>query len=102
MALMRTVVLENRAANIITEAEKAYPRIRDMYDALEWRISRQPESGALLAGFDPPRRVVHSLEWPGFPGSLVLVYTHDENEVTVIGARIIPPASAKIAQIKSA
>lgn len=102
MALPRNLILENRAASVIDAAAVTYPRIRDMYEGLEWRITRQPESGELIAGFDPPRRIVHSLEWPGFPGSLVLTYQYTDTDVEVIGAKIVPPASSKIPSIKSA
>ena len=57
MAQYRTVILEHRAARVIDEAATTYPRIRDMYDGLEWRICHSPESGEPIAGFDPPRRM---------------------------------------------
>lgn len=89
-------------AVIIDAAALNYPRIREVYDGLEWRITRQPEAGALIGTYDPPRRVVHSKEWPGFPGSLVLTYQYTDTDVEVIGARIEPPASSKIPSIRSA
>jgi hypothetical protein len=102
LVVLREVILENRASSVIDKSVAEHPHFDEVYRALEWRIARNPEVGVLVAGFEPPRRVIRSTSWPAFPGALVLTYTYTAEVVTVIGAKVIPPGSTGAAKVKSA
>jgi hypothetical protein len=84
---MRTVICEDAVTRVLKEAESRHPKIHDLWDALEWRIARRPESGVAVTGqyyIYKQQRV--RTDHP----DLVVVYEFDNNTVTVYSLRIVP------------
>ncbi len=91
MAYARTIIEQPEVSAILDSEIKAFPRLKELFDGLKWRLSRQPEAGYAVSGTSPPVFVVRSQLWPGFPGRLILEYRSTENEVTIIKAKLERP-----------
>lgn len=78
---MRTVTSEPRVSAILETSSLVSPRILEQYDALEWKLSRSPESGVAL---DPPyyiyRQGRRRKEYP----ELTVLYTFTADEVSIL------------------
>jgi len=93
MAFARTIV-EARDASALIDAEiDGYPRLRELYDGLLWRLARQPQIGYPVPDTQPPLYLVHSRDWkrPGLP-VIVLAYTYSDDRVFVQAVRVLASA----------
>jgi len=85
----RSVVEETGVTETIAGASGDYSRIEDVYDALKWRLARNPESGVVL---DTPQGVYYLIKTPiwkisGVP-VLTALYRFDGNEVVIISIKV--------------
>lgn len=89
MAFARTVILENVVREYLEAEIRGYPRLRDYYRALEWRIARQPELGYPVPSSNPRRYLAKTIPFR-FPVPLVLtiMYRYTESEVVIELARV--------------
>lgn len=93
MAFPRSVKVEREVEEYIQIEEKKYTRIRDVFDALLWRIARQPEIGYPIVHLSPERYLIksHPFRLP-VPIQLKLLYRYDDEEVVVEFAQIEAPS----------
>ncbi len=84
MAFARTIVEDGTAAQTITEAINAYPRLGAAWEGWKWRLARDPgRDASKLPGGNPQRFILKTLTLPSVP-SLTIHYSFDENEVRII------------------
>ena len=88
MAFARTVILEDAAREYLDEEERKYPRLSEVYRALEWRIARQPEAGYRIPNYTPARYLVKSLYRQPCACILTLMYRFTESEVNIEFVRV--------------
>lgn len=94
MAFARTIVETRDASSIIDEQIELYPRLRDLYDGLLWRLSREPELGYPVPATQPQLLLVHSRDWqrPGLP-VILIAYTYSDEQVFVQAIRVSASAA---------
>lgn len=85
----RTVILEKPAEEALDAGIAQFPGLDEVYQALEWRICRDPEAGRLIKVGLASAYVIRSKEWIKTP-SLVLMYRYTEVSVTILRARVRP------------
>lgn len=91
MAYARTVVESRDAQGLIDNETDGYPRLRDLYDGLLWRLARQPEIGYPVPETDPPLFLIHSTNWRRRPlPVIVIAYTYTPDRVFVQAVRVLP------------
>lgn len=83
MGWARSVILESAAAEFLDESADRLPRLKDVLQALEWRLARQPEIGTPVSSFSPLRYLVKSEDWGVFPFRLTLLYPFTDEEVII-------------------
>jgi hypothetical protein len=83
----RTVILEDSARVVLDAAIHKYPELEAVYEGLEWRVSRTPQTGYAVKGTSPQAYLLRSKEWLA-PVSLVLLYTFTDDDVTVKAVRL--------------
>src|SRR5258708_7028438 len=93
MAFARTIVEARDASALIDTEIDNYPRLRDLYDGLTWRVARDPHIGYPVPETSPPLFLVHSRDWkrPGLP-VIVLAYTFTVDRVFVQAVRVLASA----------
>ena len=93
MATAKALRVERVVEDYIKAEERRYKRVRDVYDALLYRIARQPEIGYPITHLSPTRYLVKSLPFRlPVPIQLKLLYQFDEHEVVVEFAQIEAPS----------
>lgn len=93
MATARALRVEQVVEDYITAEERRYTRVRDVYNALLYRIVRQPEIGYPITHLNPARYLVKSLPFRlPVPIQLKLLYRFDADEVVVEFAQIEAPS----------
>lgn len=87
---MYFLVEEPHVTVAIAEAYLAYPRFHDLYDALTWRLTRDPYPLEALQ-IAPDTYLVKSVNWD-YPGFCVitLIYTVSLSHVCVEDFRVDP------------
>jgi hypothetical protein len=84
---MRTVICEDAVTRVLDQARPQHPQLGDLWDALEWRIAKRPETGVpVTAQFYVYRQHRVKNEHP----DLVILYEFDDHSVTIYTLRIIP------------
>jgi hypothetical protein len=67
--------------------------LEDVYRALEWRLCREPEEGAIRISRKTPVYLMPSKPWVDAP-RLVVLYRFDDKRVTVLSVRATEPKDA--------
>ena len=89
MASARRVRVEPVVADYIDDEKTKYTRISDFFDALLWRIARQPDAGYPIAHLSPTRYIIKSAPFRlPVPIQLKLLYRYDDEEVVVEFAQV--------------
>lgn len=93
MAFARDVIESRDVSALIDTEIESFPRLRELYDGLLWRLARQPEIGHVVESTVPPLLLVHSRDWkqPGLP-VIVLAYTFTADRVFVQAVRVLGSA----------
>lgn len=86
----RTVIEEDAVSKAVEEAIERYPQAGDMFNALVWRIARDPRSGAELEDTGKWIIKLPTVKGIGNP-VLVATYTFDEDEVVVDWVKYYDP-----------
>ena len=86
---MRTVRLEHEAEQSLKEHENEFSRFDEVYRALEWLLSNDPEQGHTLGG--GIRICLHAAIWAATP-SILATYSYTEDMVVIYGIKAIPPS----------
>lgn len=90
---LRTVRLEDSAAEIVDSARQTHPRFGDAYNGLEWLLARSPERGI--------NAVVDEVQWAVYvQGSdplaktpeIWVLYQYDDKEVRIYAINLAPHA----------
>lgn len=90
------VELRAECAIALEEYCAKYPRARDVYRGIVWRLEREPDVGALLNLRDPSStcdgetRMVKSKMTPFLP-TLTMIYRHEGDRVRIIRLHVSPP-----------
>lgn len=95
MAWAREVVEELTVSEDIDEICEKHERVRELFDGLLWRVSRDPEAGAEVGG-KGRLHVIRSELWEAMPGSLALAYRFDDDTVHVIGVQFTPRPGSEL------
>ena len=95
---MRQVIEQQRAQIALDALAPSHNRIKEIFDALVWRISRRPQDGVRLTPADTPllplesapAYVVHSDDFTHIPGlpCLTLVYRANNTHILIEDLRI--------------
>ena len=90
MAFARQVVEEHSVQDTIDNHSDEHPRFLDFWEALKWRLARQPEVGYPIPHSNPLLYLVHSAHWD-VPGAVVIValYGFSMDEVVVKAVKVI-------------
>ena len=78
-----------------------YPRARDVFHGLKWRLERQPDAGALLNLRDPESkcdgetRIIKSKLTPHLP-TVTMIYRHEGDCVRIIRLHVSQPGRDSI------
>lgn len=90
MALAREVIVEPIVQDFLHSEIKKFHRLQNIFDALCWRLAREPEAGAVVPHLiDPPRFLIRSKAYRfPLPQALVLLYHYSDTAVTIEMARI--------------
>lgn len=85
----RTVVESNEATQVIDRERKKYPRFDDLYEGLQWRLARRPESGVKILRMEG-YYIIKTIDWGklGIP-VMRLLYIFNDNEVNIIAVEVI-------------
>ena len=70
------IVEERHVTNEIQSAQKKYRRFHDLYDALTWRLARDP-SPKEAEEFAPETFLMKSERWESLDCQIMLFYTFD-------------------------
>ena len=81
-----TVVEEDAVVARITQISERYSRVEDLYDALKWRLARDPESGIRISANAPYYLVKTDTAAYFIDGVPVIraLYSVSENEVVIL------------------
>ncbi len=87
---MRTVIESNIVSEIIDKEQAIYPRLRDAFEALKWRLAHAPDDGELL---DEMHWIFkqdgnHEFKIP----TVVVIYTFDVNTVSLMFVLVKVPS----------
>lgn len=86
-----TVVEEPEVTEALFDAIQIDARVEDIFDALVWRLARQPESGNLVEQDGVEYRVVKSLPLRlGKTPSMLMLYQFNESFVMVKKIVVLP------------
>ncbi len=89
MAIARDVRVEQIVEDYLQAEERKYTRVRDIFNALTWRIAREPEVGEPVTHLTPTRYLVKSIPFRfPVPIHLKLLYRYDDEQVVVEFAQI--------------
>jgi hypothetical protein len=93
MAFARTIVEQREVTALIDTECDEWPRLRELYDGLLWRLARQPTVGYPVPETNPPLFLVHSRDWKrqGLP-VIVLAYTYTADRVFIQAVRVLASA----------
>ena len=69
-------------------ARVKYKRLDDIYNGIQWRLSRGPESGLKLFGHNPARYLLKIATPPHGIPQILLLYYFDDDSVTIIDIHI--------------
>lgn len=93
MATARHVRVERIVEDYINDEKRRYTRISDVFDALLWRIARQPDAGYPVSHLSPTRYIIKSAPFRlPVPIQLKLLYRFDDEEVVVEFAQVEAPS----------
>lgn len=84
---MRTIVEEHVVSANIDQAIVKHPRLEDVYQGIQWRLSREPQNGYQLPGATPETYLFKiTTPLPTYP-TITLLYRYTVEEVTVLNIR---------------
>ena len=85
---MRTVLLEHASEQSLREFEAEFNRFDEVYRALEWLLSNDPEQGISFG--NGMRLCFHAAMWAKTP-SILATFSYTENVVVIYGIKAILP-----------
>ncbi len=90
MAKERVIREEPSVTEQIDRLCKHYSRIKEFWDGIKWRLSREPERGYKFAS--ERDEFVYKIEGPNefFPHGIKLRYKYTDGEIIILDIRIIP------------
>lgn len=86
---LRTVVEEKPVSKLVDDAKQKYGRVDEVYNALQWRLAREPQSGVEIEVSGSKHSIIKSAEHniSGVPVITVL-YRYDEDTVFILAIKI--------------
>lgn len=81
---MRTVRLELSAEQDYEQCKKQHPRFEEIYQGMEWLLSKDPGTQGMSLARDGMRLCVNQSGWGSMP-TIAIVYTHSDEMVTIYG-----------------
>jgi len=90
---MRDIREEPAVSQALDTARELYERIDDIYESLQWRLSRAPEDGIELRseGDAPIYLFITRRDVPTQP-SLTVLYEYDNQCVSLLAVDVVPPS----------
>ncbi len=85
--LLRTIILSKKAESIIDFKKDEFTRLDDVIMALEWRLSRNPETGIKLKNGLWLLKSADDIKGEGIP-TILASYEILENSVEILDIRI--------------
>lgn len=83
-----TIIEEDNVVKEINNKKRDFHRIEEVYDALKWRIARNPVSGTEIDNNDMfLLSSADNIILDGVP-RIVLLYSFNDNEANIIGIKI--------------
>lgn len=81
----RTIIEQAIVSKRLDKSKQEYPRLTSMFDAVKWRLAREPFKGATrVPDTIPIRYVIHTKPWKaGMVPALKILYRVSGNDVII-------------------